>query len=89
MNYIKLLNDLRKRKFESTWFEFKENLIDADKMYRPPKLDKTLGVHYILINLFSLILIRYFYKVSYLFLILGQSLVVTINTILFNCYNLA
>lgn len=32
MNYIKLLNDLRKRKFESTWFEFKENLINADKI---------------------------------------------------------
>ena len=32
MNYIELLNDLRKRTFEASWFEFKENWFEADKL---------------------------------------------------------
>ena len=32
MNYVELLSDLRKRKFERNWFEFKENWFNADKL---------------------------------------------------------
>ena len=32
MNYDDILNDLLKRNFESTWFEFKENWFDAEKL---------------------------------------------------------
>ena len=32
MNYISLLNDLRKRTFEADWFEFKVNWFNADEL---------------------------------------------------------
>lgn len=32
MNYISILEDLIKRDFETSWFEFKENWFDADKL---------------------------------------------------------
>lgn len=32
MNYISILEDLIKRDFETSWFEFKENWFNADKL---------------------------------------------------------
>ena len=32
MNYAEILNDLIKRTFEASWFEFKENWFNADKL---------------------------------------------------------
>ena len=32
MNYVEILTDLLKRKFETSWFEFKENCFEAEKL---------------------------------------------------------
>lgn len=32
VNYVEILTDLLKRKFETSWFEFKENWFEAEKL---------------------------------------------------------
>lgn len=32
VNYVEILTDLLKRKFEKSWFEFKENWFEAEKL---------------------------------------------------------